>query len=59
MTSPIQHDPPKHIGVVHYFVRERVAHGDLILRYIPTSLQLADIFIKGLFSKYFFYNRTY
>jgi len=37
--------------------RERVAHGDLVIRYIPTKLQLADIFTKGLSSKLFDFSR--
>ena len=43
----VQHDLSKHIDVDYHFVREHVAHGDLIVRYAPTQLQLADIFTKS------------
>jgi len=51
--NPVQHDCSKHIAVEYHFLRECVAHGDLVVCYIPTNLQLADIFIKGLSSKLF------
>ena len=44
--NPMQHDRSKYIAVDYQFVRERVAHGDLVIRYIPTKLKLADIFTK-------------
>ena len=53
MVNPVQHDRSKHIAVDYHFVHERVALGDLVVRYIPTQLQLADIFTKGLSSKLF------
>ncbi|XP_020271922.1 uncharacterized protein LOC109847086 [Asparagus officinalis] len=49
----VLHDRSKHINVDYHFVRERVAHGDLVVRYVPTQLQLADIFTKGLSSQRF------
>ena len=49
--NPIQHDHSKHIVVNYHFVRECVARRDLIVNYIPTKLQLADIVIKRLSSK--------
>ncbi|CAH9137156.1 unnamed protein product, partial [Cuscuta epithymum] len=48
--NPIQHDRSKHIKIDYHFVRERVAHGDLVVKYVPTQLQLADIFTKNLSS---------
>ncbi|CAI9287788.1 unnamed protein product [Lactuca saligna] len=38
----------KHINIDYHFVRELVASGKLITRYILTHLQLADIFTKSL-----------
>lgn len=35
--NPVQHDRSKHIAVDYHFVQERVPHGDLIGRYIPTG----------------------
>ncbi|CAH9073113.1 unnamed protein product [Cuscuta europaea] len=49
----VQHARRKHIQIDYHFVRERVAHGDLIVKYIPTQLQLADIFTKSLSSQQF------
>ena len=51
--NPIQYNRSKHTAVDYHFIHERVAYGDLIVRYIPTKLQLADIFTKGLSSKLF------
>ncbi|CAH9139392.1 unnamed protein product [Cuscuta epithymum] len=51
--NPVQHARSKHIQIDYHFVRERVAHGDLVVKYIPTQLQLADIFIKSLSSQQF------
>ena len=51
--NPVQHDRNKHVAVDYHFVHERVSHGDLVVRYIPTMLRLADIFTKGLSSKLF------
>ena len=53
IVNPGQHDRSKHIVVDYYFVCERVAHGDPVVRYIPTKLQLADIFTEGLSSQLF------
>jgi len=46
--NPVEHDHSKHVAVDYYFVRKRVADGYLVVRYIPSSLQTADVFIKGL-----------
>ncbi|CAH9146417.1 unnamed protein product [Cuscuta epithymum] len=51
--NPVQHARSKHIQIDYHFVRERVAHGDLFVKYVPTHLQLADIFTKALSSQQF------
>ncbi|CAH9126696.1 unnamed protein product [Cuscuta epithymum] len=51
--NPVQHARSKHIQIDYHFVRERVAHGDLLVKYVPTHLQLADIFTKALSSQQF------
>ncbi|KAL9236231.1 hypothetical protein vseg_010929 [Gypsophila vaccaria] len=55
--NPVLHDRTKHITVDYHFVRERVAHGDLIVQYVPTRFQLVDIFTKALSSQQFLYIR--
>ncbi|KAK2969475.1 hypothetical protein RJ640_022189 [Escallonia rubra] len=42
------HARTKHIEIDFHFVRENVASGDIVVRYVSTSDQLADIFTKGL-----------
>lgn len=46
--NPVLHDRSKHIKVDYHFVHERVSHGDLVVTYVSTQLQLADIFTKAL-----------
>jgi len=36
--NPVKHDRNKHIAVDYHFVRKRVAHGGLVVRYITTKL---------------------
>ncbi|XP_019228021.1 PREDICTED: uncharacterized protein LOC109209247 [Nicotiana attenuata] len=51
--NPAFHDRSKHIDVDFHFVHDKVAQGDLIVQYVPTHLQLADIFTKVLPSSRF------
>ncbi|KAI3500548.1 hypothetical protein L1887_36372 [Cichorium endivia] len=46
--NPISHKRAKHIDIDYHFVRELVSSGKLQTKYIPTHLQLADIFTKSL-----------
>ena len=46
--SPLQHSYTKHIEVRHHFIRDHVQKGDVVLEYIATEKQLADIFTKPL-----------
>jgi hypothetical protein len=46
--NPVLHSRTKHIDVRHHFIRDHVEKGDIILKYIPTEDQLADIFTKPL-----------
>jgi hypothetical protein len=47
-TNPIHHQRTKHVEIDLHFVRERVAIGAVRVLHVPTSLQYADIFTKGL-----------
>jgi hypothetical protein len=47
-TNPIYHARTKHIEVDYHFTREKVVRRDIQLRFISTSIQLADLFTKGL-----------
>lgn len=45
--NPISHKRAKHIDIDHY-VRELVEQGRLKTQFVPSSLQLADVFTKSL-----------
>ncbi|KAJ8763354.1 hypothetical protein K2173_002237 [Erythroxylum novogranatense] len=46
--NPVLHARSKHIELDYHFVRERVAQGLLITKYVPSAQQLADIFTKSV-----------
>jgi hypothetical protein len=46
--NPVFHRRTKHIDIRYHFIRERIASGEIELRYIPTEQQLADILTKAL-----------
>ena len=46
--NPVQHSRTKHIEIRHHFIRDHVQKGDVVLEYIATEKQLADIFTKPL-----------
>jgi hypothetical protein len=45
---PIFHRRAKRIKVRHHFLRDRIEKGDIVIKYIDTERQLADIFTKPL-----------
>ena len=44
----IQHSKTKHIDIRHHFIQDHITNHDVIIEYIDTKHQLADIFIKPL-----------
>ncbi|KAK6149282.1 hypothetical protein DH2020_016807 [Rehmannia glutinosa] len=46
--NPVLHSRIKHIDVRYHFIRDHVEKKDIILEYISTDKQLADIFTKPL-----------
>ncbi|KAF2318762.1 hypothetical protein GH714_010522 [Hevea brasiliensis] len=46
--NPVLHSRSKHVALDYHYVRERVAQGVLITRYIPSAYQIADIFTKSM-----------
>ena len=46
--NPVQHSKTKHIEIRHHFIRELVEEKKIVLEYISTDKQIADIFTKAL-----------
>ena len=46
--NPIQHSRTKHIEIRHHFIRDHVQKEDIVLEFVESHNQLADIFTKPL-----------
>lgn len=46
--NPVAHKRAKHIDLDYHFIRELVNSGKLYTKFVPTNLQVADIFTKSL-----------
>jgi len=46
--NPVLHDRSKHIDVKFHFLRDCVDGGQLVIEFVETGRQLADIFTKSL-----------
>lgn len=47
-TNPVLHNTTKYVAVSFHFVQERVVDGSLVVRYVSTKDQQADILTKAL-----------
>lgn len=52
--NPVLHRKSKHFATHYHFAREKVADGSLIVKHIPSALQLADVFTKSLPQRNYF-----
>lgn len=52
------HARTKHIEVDYHFVREKVLNRDIIVKFISTHDQVADVFTKGLSSARFLFLKS-
>ena len=48
LNNPIQHLKTKLIDTRHHFIRDHVENGNIILEFLDTNHQLANIFTKPL-----------
>ncbi|GKD29409.1 hypothetical protein Tco_1240187 [Tanacetum coccineum] len=46
--NPVLHSRTKHIDIMYHFIRDHILKGDIELHFVPTDLQLGDIFTKPL-----------
>ncbi|RDX68257.1 Copia protein, partial [Mucuna pruriens] len=46
--DPVQHDMAKYIEIDRHFIKEKLDNGLIATTYIPTGLQVIDVFSKGL-----------
>lgn len=47
-SNPMFHAKTKHVEIDYYFIRERVASGQLHIQFLCSKDQIADVFTKGL-----------
>ena len=51
--NSVQHLKTKHIALRYHFIENHVEHGNIIVHFVKTTDQLADIFTKPLDEKTF------
>jgi hypothetical protein len=51
--NPCENSITKHIDIRHHFLRDHAIKGDIVILYVGTNNQLADIFTKPLDEKQF------
>nr|GEV77294.1 hypothetical protein [Tanacetum cinerariifolium] len=48
INNPVLHSRTKHIDIRYHFIKDHILRGDIEFHFVPTDLQLADIFTKPL-----------
>ncbi|GAV90406.1 hypothetical protein CFOL_v3_33815 [Cephalotus follicularis] len=51
--NPVQHDRTKHVEIDRHFIKEKLEQGVIIMHFISSEAQLADVFTKSLGGKLF------
>ena len=51
--NPIQHFRTKHKEIRHHFLRDHVQKRDVVIKFVSTENQLADIFTKFISEEHF------
>jgi hypothetical protein len=46
--NPVHHDRTKHIGIDRHFIKEKVDEGALVISFVKSHEQLADVLTKGV-----------
>lgn len=46
--NPVYHGQTKHIEVRHHFIREKIESGEISVKFVPTTEQIANILTKAL-----------
>ena len=46
--NPVDHRRTKHIHIRHHYIRELITNGEIVVKYVNTKDNVADVFTKGL-----------